>query len=234
MMTANELIKAVRDIAALKTSYVWGGIGAKITEASLAEKVKQYPSHNQTHAANARRYLGAGYMFDCVCLIKAVLWGWTKEKADRGAVPYATNGVPDVSADGMIAQCREVSTDFAKIVPGEVVWMSGHIGVYIGDGKVVECTPVWANGVQITKLGSNGYQARKWTKHGKLPWVAYATAKPEVNHDGEIRMIVNGRECWVPGHFIGGTNYVNGSVREVFGAMGATIGNQGSTPIINI
>ena len=231
MITANELIKAVRDIAALKTSYVWGGIGAKITEASLAEKVRQYPSHNQTHAANARRYLGVGYMFDCVCLIKAVLWGWTKEKADRGAVPYATNGVPDVSADGMIAQCREVSTDFAKIVPGEVVWMSGHIGVYIGDGKVVECTPVWANGVQVTALGSNGYQARKWTKHGKLPWVAYSAADL---HDGKIRMIVNGRECWVPGVFLNGTNSVHGTVREVFGAIGAEISNQGATPVIRI
>ena len=50
----------------------------------------------------------------------------------------------------------------------------------------------------------------------------------------KIKMIVNGKECWVPGHFIGGTNYLNGSVRDVFGAMGATIGNQGSTPVITI
>lgn len=50
----------------------------------------------------------------------------------------------------------------------------------------------------------------------------------------KIKMIVNGKECWVPGHFVGGTNYINGSVREVFGAMGATIGNQGSTPVITI
>lgn len=231
MMTANDLVKAVKDIAALKTSYIWGGIGAKITEATLAEKVKQYPSHNTTHAANARRYLGVGYMFDCVNMIEAVLWGWTKEKADRGVVPYATNGVPDVSADGMIAKCKEVSTDFAKIVPGEVVWMSGHIGVYIGDGKVVECTTAWENGVQITKLGSSGYQARKWAKHGKLPWVTYGATDP---HEGKIKMIVNGKECWVPGSFKNGTNSVSGTVREVFGAIGAEIGNQGSTPVIKI
>ena len=51
---------------------------------------------------------------------------------------------------------------------------------------------------------------------------------------GTIKMIVNGRECWVPGHLVGGTNYLNGSVREIFGAMGAYVGNQGSTPVITI
>lgn len=51
---------------------------------------------------------------------------------------------------------------------------------------------------------------------------------------GKIKMIVNGRECWVPGHLVGGTNYLNGSVREIFGAMGATIGNKGNVPIITL
>jgi N-acetyl-anhydromuramyl-L-alanine amidase AmpD len=46
--------------------------------------------------------------------------------------------------------------------------MRGHCGVYIGDGKVVESTPIWKNGVQITALS-----ARKWLKHGKLPYVEY-------------------------------------------------------------
>ena len=32
---------------------------------------------------------------------------------------------------------------------GEMVWMDGHVGIYIGDGLAVECTPSWANKVQI-------------------------------------------------------------------------------------
>lgn len=57
--------------------------------------------------------------------------------------------------------------------------MPGHWGLYIGDGLAVECTPIWGNGVQITavlNIGSkSGYNVRRWTKHGKLPWVEYDT-----------------------------------------------------------
>lgn len=50
----------------------------------------------------------------------------------------------------MITVCKNVSTDFSRIEVGEAVWMEGHIGVYIGDGLAVECTPCWDNKVQIT------------------------------------------------------------------------------------
>ena len=56
---------------------------------------------------------------------------------------------------------------------GEVVWTTGHIGIYIGDGLAVECTPKWKNCVQITavaNIGSkSGYNARTWKKHGHMP-----------------------------------------------------------------
>jgi hypothetical protein len=78
----------------------------------------------------------------------------------------------------MIAKCSGVSTDFSdinKIAVGEVVWLPGHIGIYVGNGLVVECTPAWANCVQFTSLGKiPGYNSRKWTKHGKLPYVTYS------------------------------------------------------------
>lgn len=56
--------------------------------------------------------------------------------------------------------------------------MSGHIGIYIGNGLAVECTPKWANKVQITAVGNigskAGYNTRTWTKHGRIPWVDYS------------------------------------------------------------
>ena len=64
--------------------------------------------------------------------------------------------------------------------PGEVVWTTGHIGVYIGDGLAVECTPKWKNCVQITAVKNigtkSGYNARTWKKHGHLPYVEYDQA----------------------------------------------------------
>ena len=121
------------------------------------------------------------YGFDCVCLIKGVLWGWNGNAAKPyGGAAYASNGVPDLGADTMITKCSGVSADFGGIVPGEAVWLPGHIGVYIGGGKVIECSPAFKNCVQVTaclNIGAiSGMNGRKWTKHGKLPYITYDTA----------------------------------------------------------
>lgn len=77
------------------------------------------------------------------------------------------------------------------MVIGEAVWMSGHIGIYIGDGLAVECTPKWENKVQITAVGNigskAGYNTRTWTKHGKLPYVDYTGATTGGNTGGASR-----------------------------------------------
>ena len=67
----------------------------------------------------------------------------------------------------MITKCTGVSTNFAGILPGEAVWLSGHIGVYVGGGKVIECTPAFKNCVQVTaclNIGKiAGMNGREWT-----------------------------------------------------------------------
>lgn len=77
----------------------------------------------------------------------------------------------------MITKCSGVSTNFSKIVPGEAVWMKGHIGVYIGGGKVIECSSAFKNCVQVTaclNIGAiSGMNGRRWVKHGKLPYITY-------------------------------------------------------------
>lgn len=60
----------------------------------------------------------------------------------------------------MITKCTGVSTTgWDDMVIGEAVWMSGHIGIYIGDGLAVECSPKWENKVQITAVGNIGSKA---------------------------------------------------------------------------
>ena len=179
MMTNKSFVKKVTDIANnYKTLYVMGCFGAPMT-ASNKERYCQHTPYNQqsTRQKLIRAASADTFGFDCVCLIKGILWGWNGNKNDvYGGAKYASNGVPDIGADAMIQRCSGISTDFSNIIPGEAVWMSGHIGVYIGDGKVVECTPAWDNCVQITKLGTKTeYKTRKWTKHGKLPWVSYTS-----------------------------------------------------------
>lgn len=194
-MTAKELVAKAIDIAKNhNTVYMWGVFGAPVTESVIAGKTKQYPSwYTSAKQASFRKLIGKGYFgFDCVCLIKGILWGWNGDSSKSyGGAKYASNGVPDIGADTMIGKCSDVSTTgWDRMEIGEALWCKGHIGLYIGDGLAVECTPAWANKVQITavkNIGTKaGYNARTWTKHGKLPYVTYdgtvdvVTTKPAV------------------------------------------------------
>lgn len=170
-MNNKEFVLKLKDIVNFKTVYMWGVFGSPVTESIIAAKSKQYPSwYTSARQASLRKLIGKGYFgFDCVGLIKGVLWGWNGDTSKTyGGAKYASNGVPDISADGMLTKLLDVSSDFSKIEIGEAVWMKGHIGVYIGNGQVIESTPAWRNGVQFTML-----KDRIWVKHGKLPWIKY-------------------------------------------------------------
>lgn len=178
VMKASEFVKKLTDIAKnYKTLYVMGCFGAPMT---TTNKTRYCNNHEYNTQAARTKFIKAAsadtFGFDCVCLIKGVLWGWCGDKKKTyGGASYAVNGVPDIGADMMISKCSNLSTDFSKIEVGEAVWTDGHIGVYIGDGLAVECTPSWENKVQITACNCNktGYHTRNWKKHGKLPYIEY-------------------------------------------------------------
>lgn len=181
VMKASEFVAKLKDIADnYKTLYVMGCFGAPMTAANKKRYVK-HTEYNQ-QATRTKMINNASedtFGFDCVCLIKGVLWGWTGDKSKTyGGAKYAVKGVPDIGADSMIKVCKDVSTDFSNIEIGEAVWTNGHIGVYIGDGLAIECTPAWKNKVQYTACNTpkTGYNTRKWKKHGKLPYIDYTVA----------------------------------------------------------
>ena len=193
-MKADSFISNLYNIAATKkTVYAWGMFGSPITKSIVNGKAKQYPSWYTSAKINgvfAPLYgeTPTAWGFDCIGLIKAVLWGWEGDttKSYGGAI-YASNGVPDISADAMIGRCSDVSTDFSSISIGEFLWMKGHCGIYIGNGEVVESTPAWKNGVQITSL-----KARNWLKHGKLPWVEYSVKEVKNTVSIELSVLKKG------------------------------------------
>ncbi len=173
-----------------KTLYVLGGIGFPLT-ASMKKRCMQQYSYNAKRRKMIEAASADTFGFDCVGLIKSgCFWGWNGDvNAIYGGAKYASNGVPEVGADYMITLCKNVSTDFRKIEIGEAVWKKGHIGVYIGGGLAVECTPTWANKVQITAVKNigtrKGYESRTWTKHGKLPWTTYLPPG-DIDYDGSV------------------------------------------------
>lgn len=170
-MTNKDLVAKLLDIVNnYKTIYAYGTWGQVLTNDIINSKTKQYSWWYTTAKQNELRNLvGKGYyVFDCVGMIKAVLWGWKGDGTRNGGAVYQSNGVPDVSANGMIEKCSGVSSNFSNIEMGEAVWMDGHIGIYYQNGQVIECSPAFQNKVQITNLSQ-----RKWQKHGKLPWITY-------------------------------------------------------------
>ena len=157
---------------------------------SAANKKRYTSNHTYNKQAARTRMINAAsadtFGFDCVCLIKGILWGWRGDTAKSyGGASYAVNGVPDIGADQMITKCAGVSTDFSNVAVGEALWCEGHIGVYIGNGLGVECTPRWDNKVQITAVANigkkAGYNARTWRKHGKLPYIDYTGAQTDTS-----------------------------------------------------
>lgn len=189
VMTNTEFVKRLKAAATdYKTLYVMGCFGAPLNASNKKRYSTNYDYNKQAaRTAMINAASADTFGFDCVCLLKGILWGWngSKDKVYGGAV-YASNGVPDIGADSIINVCSGISTNFANIEVGELVWMKGHVGAYIGDGLAVECSPAWQNKVQITAVGNigkkSGYNTRTWTKHGKLPYVEYVkqpAAQPE-------------------------------------------------------
>ena len=191
-----ELAVMMKKVATeYKTLYVMGCFGAPMTSGNKNRYINSYAYNRKDERKPKIQEASADtFGFDCGCLIKGVLWGWDGDASHvYGGASYNSNGVPDKDADQMIKLCSDVSTDFSKIEIGEMVWMSGHCGVYIGNGLAVEATPIWDDGVQITACNCNksGYNRRDWTKHGKLPWVTYVKEDKPID-DTLYRVTVEG------------------------------------------
>ena len=185
LMNASTFINKLKDILYnYKTLYVLGPWGWPATDKNKSRAISKQ-AYNNTAARKVKINAASRdtFFFDCSGLIKGILWGWCGDpnKAYGGA-GYACNGVPNSGA--LINLCTGVSTNFQTIIPGELLYMDGHVGVYIGDGKVIECSPKWEDGVQMTNLGNTGYtegHSRVWLKHGKLPWIDYSVVLEEIN-----------------------------------------------------
>ncbi|MBR3238481.1 MAG: hypothetical protein IKF99_08605 [Oscillospiraceae bacterium] len=179
-MKVATFLARLKEAEAAKTLYVNGCFGAPLTAANKTRYTKN-TTYNKQPARTAKINAASAdtFGFDCVCLIKGILWGWTGDKsAQYGGAVYKSNGVPDFSATAAISYCTNATANFAGIVPGALLWMSGHVGIYIGNGLAIECTPSWDDGVQITAVGNIGkvwgYNTRTWKMWGLLPWIDYA------------------------------------------------------------
>ena len=117
VMTVNEFIDRLKFAASQKTVYIKGCFGAPMN----ATNKKRYTTnlaYNKNRASIISACSYDTFGFDCVNLIKGILWGWNGDASKPyGGATYALSGsVPDINANGLIKQCSGVSTNFNNIV----------------------------------------------------------------------------------------------------------------------
>lgn len=147
-----------------KWGYVWGSHGNVLTANELKKLEKTFGSHVTDKEEYIKSHWLGRRTSDCVGLIKG--YGWYDETS--GTIKYGTNGMKDVTADGMFNAAVEkgpIST--MPDIPGIAVWHQGHIGVYIGNGYVIHAANTY-DGVIKTPITSSG-----WTHWLKVPYINY-------------------------------------------------------------
>ena len=185
-----------------KTVYVNGGIGYRL---NATGKVRAFNNKKnltlgrlKSCIANADEHTWA---FDCNNLLMSVIYGWVGDESKTyGGADYSHPTW--YTTEGLLNCCSDVTSNFNNIERGELVWVKGHVGCYIGNGIVVECTPKWNNCVQFTNLGNlpqyRQGNYRVWNKHGKLPFISYVqsgtTLTPSKKSNDEIaREVIQGK-----------------------------------------
>ncbi len=101
-----------------------------------------------------------------LCRIDKKGYGWYDSAS--GEIVVGSNGMADVGANAMFANATVKGTiDTIPEVPGLAVWVDGHIGIYIGNGEVIEAMNT-LRGVTRTKLAG-----REWTHWLQIPYISY-------------------------------------------------------------
>lgn len=161
-------------LAQLGKPYWWGTFGQTATASLLAAKKAQYPAYYQ--ANNYSSQFGKK-VHDCVGLIKAYRWCDDPD----GEPHYIAN--QDVAVPGLYNQCGKKGTlSTMPDIPGVCVFQAdmGHVGVYVGNGYVVEAMG-HDYGVVKTQLYN-----RNWSLWGMPTWLTYDEAPQEENHTEQI------------------------------------------------
>ena len=191
--TGRELAAAAEHAAMdFKTVYAQGAFGWPMNGGNKKRALNAYAfNRTKDRAAAINAATDETFAFDCICFIKALLWDWNGDtKQVYGGAKYQSNGVADIDEAAMLAACTDVSEDFSKIQVGEYLWKEGHCGIYIGNGKAVECTHAWADGVQVTAvynvMKDEQAPGRAWKMHGKLPYISYETDKVQPEYSLQL------------------------------------------------
>lgn len=137
--TAEGLAEYAKKAYSSPNVYVWGGFGEYLTDEILDEKIARWPDWYVPEQVEFRRILANRNIrgYDCIGLIEAYLWNDYSQYN-----PWLYKPEEFLTTAELIARNDLVKGDMEHLPerPGLVLWRSGHVGVYIGNGKVIEST----------------------------------------------------------------------------------------------
>lgn len=178
MSKTNEGL-AVHAEKQLGLPYWYGTFGAKANVPLWQQKRKQYPRHysdSRYKTAKAKHFGKRTY--DCAGLVKSYMFMDTPTSSPKYDVKY------DKNVGGLISACTETGSisTMPETVGILVFRKKSHVGIYIGNGYVIEAKG-FDYGVVKTKL-----TAGNWDKWGKLGWIEYVAKPKEKPKKGDYEM----------------------------------------------
>lgn len=204
------LVEHVKKCLGMPNIYMWGTMMNLITEDLINRKAKQYPSkYTDERKAILKEKINNAYGCDCVGLIKSYYWGGIDSPKYNSKNDYNTSSMyKAASIKGALSGIPEV--------PGVCVYQEGHVGVYIGNGEVIECTKsAYGDGIIKTSLNNRG-----WTNYFYCSEIEYIENTPEeTNPDSETSATeINLNDIvW----FKGGAHYVSSDATTAAGTPSA-------------
>ncbi len=180
MITTQELIAKFQQALSEKWGYIWGTAGVMWTAAKQKELEKTTDSDREQGRRYGKKWIGH-MVADC-----SGLFTWAFKQLG-GTMYHGSNTMylKWCSDKGKLSGGKR--TDGKVLKPGTAVFVwngknYSHVGLYIGDGTVVEAMGT-RNGVTTTKVS-----ASKWTNWGELNGVDYGSGPAGTGETGPIGM----------------------------------------------
>lgn len=167
--TNSGLVSYCKEALKVKTVYMWGGLFRQVTDSYIKQLAAMYPRQYPSDRQKVLESLvGKGYYgCDCIGLIKSYYFGGMG--VERNAKGY--DGSKDFGVGGMYNAAKVKGKTAAMPKKEGVLVMTsdfGHVGVYIGGSKVIECTlSRFGDGVVQTNFSD-----RQWAYWCQCPFIA--------------------------------------------------------------
>lgn len=206
--------------------YGWGAHGQKATTSVVNSLVKQYPSSNTKWKAYMTKAVqNKTSLCDCYGLVKGFLG-----KCETGEIKllskYDINTGMAFGREGL--EKGPLST--LPELPGVILYMKGHVGVYIGNGEFIECagggTGMFKGKIENGKV-TKGSKFTHWFKEKNITYIEpesnkkneQAKEQTEIEEENnKVAVIIGNKEVSLEGFIKNDYNYVK--LRDIVEVLG--------------